>query len=169
MDADLRAILLPVVAVNHAVCAVVFSWSTSADLRRDITGDGGSLLHYFAQHGTVSGFDPVTWILARDERCVLEIDQPNARGETPLMCAARAANLSAVKALISARANTDPRDAAGKTAVFHAVDGAAQGPQWFECYQRIVKVSSPDACTMPRKLLGPLTVQAYARKHVSVV
>ena len=169
MEQKLQGMLLPAVIRDRHVCRAVFSLSTSRDFGRDVVGDGGTLLHHCAQFGTAPGFDPLTWIMARDEGAKLDTDQPDAQGRTPLMRAAAVANLRGVTVLLAARARTDLRDASKKTAVFHAVDGMPHGPQWANCYQAIGNASAPEALVMPRSMRSAIAVQAYAaaaaRKH----
>ncbi len=50
-------------------------------------------------------------------------EQPNADGETPLICAAKAGYLNVVKSLISRRVNLNIADRSEKTAIYWAVKG----------------------------------------------
>ena len=162
MDRALQQTLLPAIAVNRLVCAAVFAGSTSAEFDLDVMGDGGTLVHHFAECATCPGFDALTWILARDEGAQLDLDKSDSLGRTPLMRAALTANVRAVRTLLLARADTGKRDKRRKTAVFYAVDGMSHGPRWAECYVAIGNASSPEARTMPRALGFALSAQTYA-------
>lgn len=122
-----------------------------ADVHEPLPEDGRNALTLAAAKNAA-----LLEVFLADAAVAQRVNEPDARGETPLTAATRSRNGRAVKMLLKSGASVDQRDAANQTALWHAVDVG-----WHKALVQLV-VNSTDQDTAWQAML-----HAIARNDVA--